>query len=385
MPEQRYEVFQEKRDSPPPSTKGFFSDTMVTNYTDHPVVAVDMFNKKHVVTPLTHVAQAQGLIELTYRSTDTPRVDPTKRYATVEKAIDATRVTINSEELNLGPVYVEELEIVICSLEQAPAVNHPKATSVYETAIRNASITFSRSDNFPTLRVYANDPSGTLTEIYAYMFGTIVRVPVTNLPNREGSIAVVITSYGKVVFQKLYTIGEFLNKNKFITERNSPVLCIGLNRVMVEHYAKAHERETEQIPEETLQLLKAEAVAELTATHKKELSALQTKLDNATWECNQTKQQNQALTFSLAELKNQNAVYQSQINGYKAMFGCQEQQHLLTRASLQTDMVREKTKQAKIASDTEQVKQSEVIWKVFGGAIIAISTALITSYLKGSK
>ena len=36
-------------------------------------------------------------------------------------------------------------------------------------------------------------------------------------------------------------------------------------------------------------------------------------------------------------------------------------------------MVREKTKQAKIASDTEQVKQSEVIWKVFGGAIIAIS------------
>lgn len=385
MPEQRYEVLQEKRESPPLSSKGFFCDVMVSNYTDHPVIVVDMFNKKHVVTPVTHVAQAQGLIELTYRSTDTPRVDPTQRYATVEKAIDATRIKINSEELNLGPVYVEELEMVVCSLEQAPAVNHPKATSVYETAIRNASIVFSRNDNFPTLRVYANDPSGTLTEIYAYMFGTIVRVPVTNLPNREGSIAVVITSYGKVVFQKLYTIGEFLNKNKFITERNSPVLCVGLNRVMVEHYAKAHERETEQIPEETLQLLKAEAVEELTDRHKKELSALQTKLDNATWECNQTKQQNQALSFSLAELKNQNTVYLSQINGYKAIFGCQEQQQLMTRASLQTDMVREKTKQARIATDTEQVKQKEVVWKVFGGAIIAISTALITSYLKGKK
>lgn len=385
MPEQRYEVLQEKRESPPLSLKGFFCDFMVTNYTDHPVVVIDMCNRKHVVVPVTHVAQAQGLIELTYRSTDTPRVDPTQRYATVEKAIDATRIKINSEELTLGPVYVEEMEVVVCSLEQAPAVNHPKATSVYETAIRNASITFSRNDNFPTLRVYANDPSGTLSEIYAYMFGTIVKVPVTNLPNREGSIAVVITSYGKVVFQKLYTIGEFLNKNKFIAERNSPVLCIGLNRVMVEHYAKAHEREAEQIPEDTLNLIKAEAAEEVSNRHKKELTALQTKLDNVTWECNQFKQQNQALTFSLSELKNQNSVFQSQINGYKAMFGYQEQQHVLTRASLQTDMVREKTKQARIASDTEQVKQSEVIWKVFGGAFIAITTALVTSYLKSSK
>lgn len=385
MPEQRYEVFQEKRESPPLSLKGFFCDFMISNYTDHPIIVIDMFNKKHVVVPVTHVAQAQGLIELTYRSTDTPRVDPTQRYATVEKAIDATRISINSEELNLGPVYVEELEMVVCLPEQAPAVDHPKSKSVYETAIRNASITFSQNDNFPTLRVYANDPSGTLSEIYAYMFGTIVRVPVTNLSNREGSIAVVITSYGKVVFQKLYTIGEFLNKNKFITERNSPVLCIGLNRVMVEHYAKAHEREADQIPEDTLKLLKAEAAEEVSDRHKKEISALQTKLDSALWECSQVKQQNQTLTLSLSDLKNQNSVFQSQINGYKAIFGCQEQQHVITRTSMQTDMIREKTKQAKIATDIEQVKQAEVVWKVVGGALIAVATAVITSYLKGKK
>ena len=282
-------------------------------------------------------------------------------------------------------MYVEELEMVVCLPEQAPAVDHPKSKSVYETAIRNASITFSQNDNFPTLRVYANDPSGTLSEIYAYMFGTIVRVPVTNLSNREGSIAVVITSYGKVVFQKLYTIGEFLNKNKFITERNSPVLCIGLNRVMVEHYAKAHEREADQIPEDTLKLLKAEAAEEVSDRHKKEISALQTKLDSALWECSQVKQQNQTLTLSLSDLKNQNSVFQSQINGYKAIFGCQEQQHVITRTSMQTDMIREKTKQAKIATDIEQVKQAEVVWKVVGGALIAVATAVITSYLKGKK
>lgn len=385
MPEQRYEVLQEKRQSPPLSTKGFFSDLMIVNYTDHPVMAIDVCNRKHVVAPLTHVAQAQGLIELTYRSTDTPRVDPTQRYATVEKAIDATRVKINSEELNLGPVYVEEMEIVICLPEQAPAINHPKATSVYETAVRNASISFSQSDNFPTLRVYANDPSGTLSEIYAYMFGTIVKVPVTNLSCREGSIAIVITSYGKIVYQKLYTIGEFLNKNKFITERNSPVLCIGLNRMMVEHYAKAHEREAEQIPEDTIKLLKAQAEEEVSARHKREISTLQSKLDTVTVECNQAKQENASLSFTLAELKNQNAVIQSQVNGYKALFGCQEQQHVVTRASMQTDIIREKTKQARIASDTEQVKQTEVIWKMVGGVLIAVVSAVVTSYLKGKK
>lgn len=385
MPEQRYEVLKEKRESPPLSTKGFFSDFMATNYTDHPIMLIDMCNKKHVVTPITHVAQAQGLIELVYRATDTPRVDPTTRYSTVEKPIDAIRVKINSEELNLGPVYVEELEIVVCLPEQAPAVNHPKSTSAYETAVRNASVMYSQNDNFPTLRVYANDPSGTLTEIYAYMFGTIVRVPVTNLSNREGSIAVVITSYGKVVYQKLYTIGEFLNKNKFIVERNSPVLCIGLNRVMVEHYANAREREADKIPDETIQMIKANAIEDLSAKHKREISALQFKLDAAAWECNQVKQENQSLSFTLSELKNQNAVYQSQINGYKAMFGCQEQQQIMARSVMQTDMVREKTKQTQIASDIEQVKRSEIVWKVVGGALIAVTTALVTSYLKSKK
>lgn len=385
MPDQRYEILNEKRAASPPSLKGFFSDLMVANYTDHPIVVVDMYNKQHVVVPVTHVAQAQGLIEITYRSTDTPRVDPTKRYATVERAIDAIRVKLRSAEIELGPVYVEELELVVCTMEQAPAVVHPKATSVYEAAMRNASIMFSKNDNFPTLRVYANDPSGSLTEIYAYMFGTIVRVPVTNLSNREGTIAVVITSYGKIVFQKQYTIGEFLNKNKFIVERNSPVLCIGLSRLMVEHYALAHERETEKVPEETLQLLKAQAMDELSSEHKKELATLQTKLDSALWEFHQVQQQNRSLNFTVNELKQQNAVYQSQLNGYKAIVGCQEQQHVLTRAAMQTDIVREKTKQARIASDTEQVKHSEVAWKLFGGAFIAVSTALLTAYLKSSK
>lgn len=385
MPEQRYEVLNEKRESPPPSLKGFFSDLMVANYTDRCIVVIDMYNKRHVVTPVTHVAQAQGLIELTYRSTDTPRVDPTQRYATVEKAIDAIRIKLISTELDLGPVYVEELEIVVCTLEQAPAVEHPKATSVYEAAMRNASITFSRNDNFPTLRVYANDPSGSLTEIYAYMFGSIVRVPVTNLPNREGTIAVVITSYGKVVYQKLYTMGEFLNKNKFISERNSPVLCIGLSRTMVEHYAQAHERETEKVPEETLQLLRAQIQDDVSAKHKGELTKIQTELNNVIWQLQQTQQQNRALTYSVDELKHQNAVYLSQLNGYKAIVGCQEQQSILTRASLQTDMVREKTKQARISTDIEQIKQSEVIWKVVGGVLIAFSTALLTAYLKKDK
>jgi hypothetical protein len=385
MPEQRYEIRKEKRESPPPSLKGFFSDLMVANYTDHPVVVIDMYNKQHIVVPVTHVAQAQGLIELTYRSTDTPRVDPTQRYATLEKPIDATRVTINSSEIELGPVYVEELELVVCTVEQAPAVNHPKATSVYEAALRNASIKLASTDNFPTLRVYANDPTGSLTEIYAYMFGSIVKVPVTHLPNREGTIAVVITSCRKILFQKLYTIGEFLNKNKFISERNSPVICVGLSRTMVENYASAHERESEKVPEETLSLLRAQIMDDVSSKHKSELAALQTKVSNTVFELQQALQEKRALEFSCTELKQQNAVFQSQLNGYKAIVGCQEQQHLLTRASMQTDMVREKTKQARIATDIERVKHSEVIWKIAGGALIAITSAAITAYLKSGK
>jgi hypothetical protein len=154
---------------------------------------------------------------------------------------------------------------------------------------------------------------------------------------------------------------------------------------MVENYASAHERESEKVPEETLSLLRAQIMDDVSSKHKSELAALQTKVSNTVFELQQALQEKRALEFSCTELKQQNAVFQSQLNGYKAIVGCQEQQHLLTRASMQTDMVREKTKQARIATDIERVKHSEVIWKIAGGALIAITSAAITAYLKSGK
>lgn len=385
MPDKPYEVSDGQRTGPSLSAKGFFCDFMASNYTCRPVVLVDIFNRQHVVAPVSNIAGNNGLIELVYRATDTPRVDPTTRYSTVEQPITAKCIKLDTSNLCIGPIYVEELEVVICTVEQAPGVVHPKSTSVYDKTVQQASIMLAEQDNFPTLRLFANDPSGVLTEIYAYMFGSVVRTPVTSLTNREASITIVITSCGQVVYQKSYSLGEFLNKNKFIADRSSPVLCIGTSRIMVEQYAKTKEREMESLPEDELKRLKLDAEIEASKKHQKTISDLESKLQTAQWETAQAQQQQRLLAFQLAEQKRQYEVAVSQVSGYKSLFDCKGQQDVLTRSELQTEIVREKSRQAQIASDTERVKQSEIVWKVVGGAVIAIGTALITSYLKEKK
>ena len=91
------------------------------------------------------------------------------------------------------------------------------------------------------------------------------------------------------------------------------------------------------------------------------------------------------MQFKMAEQENQLSVLNSQINGYKAVFANHEQVAALSRSAMQTDIAREKTKQARISTNTEEIKQSEVIWKLAGGAAIALVTAVITAYLKDQK
>lgn len=385
MPDQRYEVFSEKRVSSPLTQRGFFSDLAVVNYSSTPVIMVDIHNNQYVIQPQSKTAPANGLIELVYRSTDTPRVDPTQRHTTVEQPIAATKVTCKVSELDLGSLYIEEMEVVLCLPDQAPAIVHPKSTSAYEYAIREASVMITSNDSSPKVSIYANDPKGYVTELYAYLFGKIVPCPVTAMPNRESTITILVNIGNQVVAQKSYSIDEFLNQKKFIKERNVPLLCISSSRLLVEQYVANMERETDKLSDEALQIMKAEVEYAAAKKHESVVSDYEKKLNDANWESDQLSQKNRQLQFKLSESDNQVAMLNSQLSGFKAIFANHEQLASLTRSGMQTAAVKEKTKQAQIATSTEQIKQSEVIWKVVGGASIAIITALITTWLKDRK
>ncbi len=385
MPEPSYEIQSGKRTSPPRRRIGFFSDFTATNFGHCPVILVDVFNVQHVVNPVSTLVSANGVLELVYRSEDVLRTDPINRYTTVEEPIAAKCIKINLDRLDLGPIYVPELEVVVCLPEHSPAVVHPKSKVAYEHAVEAASVMLARNDTFPSLRIFANDPSGLVTEIFAYMFNTVVRCPVTKIENREASITVVITSGRKVVYQKSYPMNEFLNQNKFVSDSTSPILCFGTSRIMVEEYAKNKERGTGRLSEDDVKIIKAEAMIAARGEHEATIRDLNSKLQEATNRNLEFQGRMQQMQFKMAEQENQLSVLNSQINGYKAVFANHEQVAALSRSAMQTDIAREKTKQARISTNTEEIKQSEVIWKLAGGAAIALVTAVITAYLKDQK
>lgn len=385
MPEQQYEVLSEKRTSPPRNRVGFFCDFAATNYSRQPVILVDMFNVRHVINPVTCIASADGVFELVYRSTDVLRTDPTNRLTTVDEPIEAKRIRIDVRRLALGPIYVSELEVVACIPDHAPAVVHPKSKLAYDHAVETASVVIAKHDICPTLRIFANDPSGLVTEIFAYMFSVMVRCPVTKLENREASITVMITAGNSVVYQKAYPMNEFINKNKFISDPESPILCFGTSRVLVEEFVKNKERGNGRLSEDDIKIIKAEATFAAQKENEATIRDLTNKLQEATNKHMVALNQVQQLQIKMADQENQLSVLNSQVNGYKAVFANHEQVAALSRSAMQTDIAREKTKQAQISTNTEQIKQSEMVWKLFGGAAIAIGTALLTSYLKDRK
>ncbi len=385
MPEPRYEVLSEKRSSPPRGRVGFFSDFTATNYGSCPVILVDVFNIQHVVNPVSSTVTANGVLELVYRSEDVLRTDPKHRYTTVEEPLPTKCIRLDINRLDLGPIYVPELEVVVSMPDHAPGVIHPKSKVAYEYAVESASVMLARNDVFPSLRIFANDPTGLIKEIFAYMFNTVVRVPVTKIDNRESSIVVVITSGSQVVYQKSYRMDEFINKNKFVSDDSSPILCFGTSRLMVEEYARHKEKGNGRISEDDLQIIKAEAMMAAQEEQKATIRDLNNKLAESSNKFLEAQASIQQLQIKMAEKDNQLSVLTSQINGYKAVFANHEQVAALSRSAMQTDMVREKTKQARISTNTEEIKQSEVIWKLAGGAAIALITAVVTAYLKDKK
>lgn len=385
MPEPSYEVLSGKRTSPPRRRIGFYSDFTATNFGCCPVILVDMFNVQHVINPVSTLVSANGVLELVYRSEDVLRTDPIDRYATVEEPIAAKCIKIDLGRLDLGPIYVPELEVVVCLPEHSPAVIHPKSKVAYDYAVKTASVMLASNDTIPSLRIFANDPSGLVTEIFAYMFNTVVRCPVTKIDNREASITVVITSGRRVVYQKSYLMHEFLNKNKFVSDETSPILCFGTSRTMVEEYAKNKERGNGRLSEDDVKIIKAEAMIAARGENEATIRDLNNKLQDATNKNLEFQGRMQQLQIKMADQENQLSVLTSQINGYKAMFANHEQVAALSRSAMQTDIAREKTKQARISTNTEEIKKSEVIWKLAGGAAIALITAVVTAYLKDRK
>lgn len=155
---------------------GYYNELLVLNYTSFDIAVVDHNNDRHVIPgcPIYTGITNEVLIENRKTMAQTKPTDygPTLVFPGV-------RVVVSENDLSLGPVYISELNIVIASARDSMTVKHPYGCVDYTQAALRANLKFEQAAEESILvSITANDPTGSLKELYTGVGDSIIKIPV---------------------------------------------------------------------------------------------------------------------------------------------------------------------------------------------------------------
>ena len=178
---------------------GLYREMNVVNNTSIPIVVVNRDDVRTVIPPLTVpvmyqiqsvVIMIRGSVKTTIDKVGNPTMAP------------GTTITLPLDRVRNGPIYIKEIDCVICTEVQSPSIRHPHASIPYEDGLE--SVIYRLTDQLagsPGIRVLANDPSGRLTVLFTLIGDHVVQLPVM-CESGEGAVVIVIYSSGPETIEK---------------------------------------------------------------------------------------------------------------------------------------------------------------------------------------
>ena len=112
--------------------------------------------------------------------------------------LPGTTVEIPLYKIKSGPLYVEEFNLVVCSVEDAETCRHPHAVMSYPEALDSGlQLVTDKIIDAPGIKVLANDPTSSCDYVYTLLDAQLITVPVTHLNDEGFTMTLVITSEGR--------------------------------------------------------------------------------------------------------------------------------------------------------------------------------------------
>lgn len=388
MDTKRYTIAKSSvQQAPPNRITGLYTEMTIDNMAPYDVVSVDRAGKVTIIPPCVAYVRSVGDVIISVRSTAGETVD-SRVYRRPDDKLSTTQYIVSENELNTAPVYVEELDIVVCRREHLAIANHPFSMDAFSEAYDRTAAALKDEDITPTLRLTANDPLGRIDKLFVNVFNRTILMKVTNVPSHDLTFRILMTCGDQnTSFVFGHDISSLINGETVYGDPKLGII-IGTSREAVDKFRSEHPMYYEY-KEEFINHIKAEAIYNHKIESEKkqeELSATIAKLLTEVASLKNDVGQGKLELYKTSRLATEMT---TQRDEYKAMYDANysivEREAALVRSRHLTDISQSKVEQAKISQSTEKIKYGEVIVKVIGGIAIAVITALVTSYLKDRR
>lgn len=207
----------------------YYSEYQVINYTNRAIGIIDRTGRRNILEPSTNGRKHSPHVEIQRRGGMGLRVNAHGRH----EMMDATITNIPEETFMAEPYLSEEVDLVICPADLIEKTVHPGSSETYDSVLKNEIYDIVRNDYSPTLRIFANDPSGKIRQFYWHFLGSDIQVPVTCYPTKEASVVFTLSHYGKPNLVQTYSLDQIDNDDGYIDLGTGFVLHVALNQQTV--------------------------------------------------------------------------------------------------------------------------------------------------------
>lgn len=318
-----------------------------------------------------------GRLVVYKRESTEPRYDPKSKVLS-ERPIPATIRTLTHSDL-ASPMYIPELDVVVGLAQDAPRIRHPGADVQFKDALEGA-VNVLLSKKTPSLRIFVNDPTKQLTSLWVHWGGEMFEVRATAFPHQVPSILIVLATPGHGFKTYEFPLSDSLKTKADVMEiENTLTLWVAGSRYILHDAIEQLKRGGDP----TINPGDVAYVEGLKQKHRDTLDLIkaqyETKLKQAA-ELRASDVSDHAL--EVIKLKQEITVLKSQIDRWEGM---STTQNAIIKTIETVKVSDEKVKTAQHATETKRLEHASVIWKVVGGAVIAVATFLITRALTPSK
>jgi len=170
-------------------TYGLYGEHQIINYTEQPLYVVDSHNQHVLLTPQYQYTTSKR-VDIVWRTVVGSRSFDPRTNAETTKA-QHYEMTIPLERvLRVSPVYVQQLNVVLCTEEHlrdvfhpcSPEYKHSKWKELHDDVIQNAT--------HAPFMVIANDPTGTIRELWMYVHNKLVAAKVTRFQDEPDTVTI---------------------------------------------------------------------------------------------------------------------------------------------------------------------------------------------------
>lgn len=323
---------------------GVYEERCWYNDTSSTVVVIDSNNVKTEIPPRSSSVYGPKVVRFQRRH----GVGPTKSDNGINLNLDYEEIIIKESDLLVEPVFVREVNVIVCSIALINSVDHPYSSACYNDIFNRSVELFETTfRDSPGVSFVANDPQKRFSEVFTYLYDCPVCIPVTSIINdtSDATLTCIFTTIDGIYKQEI-NIEELVEKQT-LPIKNEIIPVVSMTRLGAQQYVHSHQVITQEDYDDAIkrmELLHKKALDNVKKQADLDRDSYSTKLKNAELEADEYKTKYQSLKahvdaavdYRTADLKQEqmiNATRQAELK-LESEYGKQQYQNLESKLKL---------------------------------------------------